>query len=166
MMCHLYFSRYELFNCKYEHNVITNALHLNNFFPFFFSLLWPLQHLALGVRPKAYRCLLVHRRQKYYISWIPGTNIVDHPGYKAKALCMVDTIHKYCESCAIPCKHKYCRKIHYRQSVSLRATLCIHAYNFILSQTKRSYFYIQVFLLLNQVEISFLINTWTERLSS
>ena len=38
MMCHLYFSRYNLFNSKYVHIVITNTLHLNtDFFSFFFN---------------------------------------------------------------------------------------------------------------------------------
>ena len=32
MMCHLYFSRYKLFNYEYVHNVKPNVLHLNIFF--------------------------------------------------------------------------------------------------------------------------------------
>ena len=38
MMCHLYFSRYRLFNKKYVHIVIPNVLHLNKDFFFYFSL--------------------------------------------------------------------------------------------------------------------------------
>ena len=36
MMSHLYFSMYKLFNYKYVHNVITNVLHMNRYFLFFF----------------------------------------------------------------------------------------------------------------------------------
>ena len=40
MMCHLYFSRYKLFNYKYVHIVKPNILHLNKDFFFIYVILF------------------------------------------------------------------------------------------------------------------------------